>query len=105
MSPIGIYRRLWMEPFIFDKITKFLSYSPGIQVAGPFLRRDDNITTPGKQVLVQTVKLSDVPLEPISLHSVPCFFAGGYPKSPSAQAVFHKNDGKMRGMVSFSQPI
>lgn len=105
MSPIGIYRRLWMEPFIFDKITKFLSYFPGIQVAGPFLCCDDNIISLGKQVFVQTVKLPDVPLEPISLHSLPCSFAGGYPKSPFAQAVFHKNDGKVRGMISFSQPI
>ena len=101
MSPIGIYRRLWMEPFIFNKITKFLSYSPGIQVASPFLGHDDNIAAPGKQLLVQTVILPDVPLEPISLHGVPCSFAGGYPKSPSAQAVFHKNDGEMRGMESF----
>ena len=84
MSPIGIYRRLWMELFIFDKITEFLSYFPGIQVAGPFLCRDDNITTRRKQVLVQTVEFSDVPFEPISLHSVPCPFTGGYPKSPSA---------------------
>ena len=94
-----------MEPFNFDKITKFLSYFPEIQVTCPFFGSNDNIVTLGEQVFVQAVELPDVPFDPVPLRSVPCLFAGGYPKSPSTQAVLHGNDHEMSGVVSFAQSI
>ena len=94
-----------MEPFNFDKITKFLSYFPEIQVTCSFFGNNDDVVTPGEQVFVQAVELPDMPFDPVPHHSIPSLFAGGYPKSPYAQAILHVNDHEMCWVVSFAEPI
>ena len=94
-----------MKPFSQDRLTKLFFNLPKVKCLGPFLARNDDITTPGEIALIQSKKFSDSPFYSVPFYGIPQFPACGNPNSLDAQAVFHGNDRKMRRMNPFAQTI
>lgn len=88
-----------------EKIKQFLSDLPEIELTGPFFGGNQDIATLREIGFVQSVELSDEPLDPVPGDCVSRFPAGGDPQPRKARLVFAEGDRKVRRMVPFPLAI
>ena len=96
-----LYAKLFMQ----ERLTQFLFYLEKLKIHGTLFCGNDNIKSSGETGFMKSIEFSDAPFEFVSLHCISHLPVYGNPYSGVTRVIFHKNDCKMRCLLSFAQTI